>query len=93
MLLTLFGDVDQVPDLARSALALIFRIVPTNTHIRVSWWFSGWSDDGMDSGAPTVRQGNVPIPDFFNILVQRTGCLVFDDRHLVVEKRETCASP
>ncbi len=32
MLLTLFGDVDQVSDLARSALALIFRIVPTNTH-------------------------------------------------------------
>ena len=32
MLLTLFGDVDQVPDLARSALALIFRMIPTNTH-------------------------------------------------------------
>ena len=32
VLLTLFGDVDQIPDLARSALALIFRIIPTNTH-------------------------------------------------------------
>lgn len=30
-MLTLLGDVDQVPDLARSALALIFRIVPVAT--------------------------------------------------------------
>jgi hypothetical protein len=48
--LTLLGNIDQVPDLARSALALIFRIVPV-ANMRISDRLSGRTERVMGRAA------------------------------------------